>query len=388
MKAKKVLFIEAGTDGGGSFESLYQFLKILDRNKVLPYVIYFNNTKYVKLWSDLKIPAFFIKDRIYSKSDTSKTSFFFKKIRSLLSKVPSLPFIFLLNFLHRRTIIEIRTFIKEHSIDLVYLNNQILRDLVFVLACKNTGVKIISHQRSVRGNGFSKKMARYSNDKVDVFIANSKNSLDHWLALGLDPLKTKLLYNFIEPNIAAQPIKKQQGKIVNIGTLANFTEAKGHSFLLEGIKSIMLEDTDLQLFLGGQGHLKQELQAKVAEVGLSDRVHFLGYVNRSDFFRKIDVLIVPSKSETFGRVIVEAMQESIPVIATNIGGIPEIISNEFNGLLIEYGDVGGMRKALILLSKNISLRENMIANGKKMIEEKFSSKSYMSQIDKIFQTLS
>ena len=206
---KNILFIEAGTTGGGSFESLYQYLKIIDRNQFAPFVICFNKTKYNKLWEELSIPVLLLKDPIYTVQGKSKVKYLIRKVHSLIYRSIWIPFYPILRFVHNNTIKQIRDYIRKNSIDIVYLNNQIQRDLVFVIAAKKMGIKIISHQRSIRGGGFSKKMTDFANKHVDFFIANSKSSYDYWKKQGLSEKKMDVLYNFI-PEEEKHYIKKKK----------------------------------------------------------------------------------------------------------------------------------------------------------------------------------
>lgn len=385
---KKVLFIEAGTTGGGSFESLYQYLKIIDRNQFAPFVICFNKTKYNKLWEELNIPVLLLEDSIYTVKANSKVKYLIRKTHSLIYRNIGVPFYPVLRFVHNNTIKQIRKYIRENAIEIVYLNNQIQRDLVFVIAAKKMDVKIISHQRSIRGKGFTKKMAAFSNKNVNYFIANSNSSYLHWEKLGLSSVKMKVLYNFMPETTSSLHRNKDYNSIINIGVLANFSEAKGHGFLIDSFKDLVSKYNNYRLILGGHGSNEELLRQKVVEYKIEKKVQFLGYVNRDEFFSKIDILIVPSKNETFGRVILEGMQAGIPVIATKVGGIPEIISDKNNGLLFEYGDRMAFFNSILTIVNNNGLRDSIIINGKKTIKEKFSKENYLIEISKTINELS
>ena len=105
------------------------------------------------------------------------------------------------------------------------------------------------------------------------------------------------------------------------------------------------------------------------------------------FFQKIDILIVPSKNEAFGRVILEGMRADIPVIATQIGGIPEIIEDGYNGLLIDYGNEHDFIKAVNRIISDKELRRTIINNGQLTLKNRFSSSFYIKYLNQLFHDL-
>ncbi|MAQ43818.1 MAG: hypothetical protein CMG25_04970 [Candidatus Marinimicrobia bacterium] len=378
-----ILFIESGISGGGSFESLYQYLRFINRSKINPYIACFNKTKYNKLWNDLDIPIYSIKDRIYSKD---LNNYFILKIHSLIYRIKWLPFKFILRIIHYSTIRMIREIIIDNKIEIIYLNNQILRDLVYLIAAESLDVKIISHQRSTRGSGFNEKMAIFANNNVDIFIANSNACQKYWIKNGIEK-DIKVAYNFIDEKDFIYQDSKLESDVVNIGVLANFTEAKGHEFLINSFEKLIKDNKNYKLILAGDGPEKEKIQFIVKEKSLQNFVQFKGYIeNKVDFLSKIDITVVPSKNESFGRVILESMCSGIPVIATDIGGIPEIISNNINGILVEYGNHEELVSAIIRMRDNNFKRE-IIVNSKKSIEEKFSKDKYLNNMNLVYDEL-
>ena len=199
--------------------------------------------------------------------------------------------------------------------------------------------------------------------------------------------KIKVIYNFLDQKNEVEKLPRKNDTIT-IGVLANFTEAKGHSFLIEAFRGLVATNKEYRLILAGDGELRNMIESKIENYSLTNYVDFLGYItDNSDFFSRIDMLIVPSKNETFGRVILESMQSDVPVIATNIGGIPEIITNGYNGLLINYGDKKALKSSILLISENNSIVKNLIINANKKIKKKFSSESYFLAMDEVFRKI-
>ncbi|MCD4691543.1 MAG: glycosyltransferase family 4 protein [Calditrichales bacterium] len=386
MKSIRILFIESGTTGGGSFESLYQYLKIIDREKYSPIVIYFNETKYNHLIAELSIPIYVIVDKIYTVRENSLFRYLVNKFHSLNRRSKYSPFIAILKIVHKSAIAEITEIAKKERVNIVYLNNQIFRDLPWAIMAKKLRIPVISHLRSVRSQGFNKKMAEYANNNVDFFIANSRHCKKHWVEKGISSDKVKTLYNFVPMlKTTPPPIKQKDNGIIIIGCLANFSVAKGHEFLIKAFRKLIKCHQNYKLYLAGWGYRKTLLEDIVRKSKLDTYVKFLGYVdNPVLFYQQIDILIVPSQNEAFGRVILEGMRANIPVIATRIGGIPEIIEDGYNGLLIDYGNENDFVKAVNRISSDKELRRAIKSNGQITFENRFSSSYYTKYLEQLF----
>lgn len=193
-----ILFIEAGTYGGGSFESLYLNLKYINRELYRPIVVLFNRTKYDNLFASINVDVHHIDDPVYS---IELSSFPIKVIRKICSKAYRFNIrilIYVLRICHLKTIRIIKKIIKAKDISLIHMNDQILRDLFCVLISSDTKLPCVSHLRSMRSNGFTKQIADYANSKVTVYVANSESTKNHWKNLGLDEKKIEVIHNAIE----------------------------------------------------------------------------------------------------------------------------------------------------------------------------------------------
>jgi len=304
----------------------------------------------------------------------------------LIYRIKWLPFKFILKIVHYSTIRTIRDIINKNKIDIIYLNNQILRDLVYVIVAESLNVKIISHQRSMRGKGFNEKMAEFANNNVDIFIANSNDCQKYWLNNGIEK-NIHVAYNFIDQKDFMYKSNISDLDIVNLGVLANFSEAKGHDFLINSFEKLIKVNENYRLILGGHGSRKEKIESMVKEKALQHFVQFDGYVeNKIDFFSKIDIMIIPSKNESFGRVILESMSSGIPVIATAVGGIPEIITNNINGVLVKYGNEEQLIDAIIRM-KDDNLKKKIIINAKEYVGKNFSKNKYLNKMNLVYDEL-
>jgi len=159
-----------------------------------------------------------------------------------------------------------------------------------------------------------------------------------------------------------------------------------HSFLIDGFYLLVNNNkVNAKLVIVGGGPIKDHLINKVDELGLTKHVCFTGY--RHDALKimaNLDIVVFPSKNEPFGRVIIEAMSVGTPVIATEGGGIPEIIMDGFNGVIVQYGDVHKLGNAVINFINDESFRKKIAFNARCYVKEKFSQENYNKSMKDIF----
>ncbi|ENC7045777.1 glycosyltransferase family 4 protein, partial [Vibrio cholerae] len=139
---------------------------------------------------------------------------------------------------------------------------------------------------------------------------------------------------------------KESNEIPVFGRISRLCPGKGNELLLEAFSDLVSRGYNARLVIAGSGEQFNYLEKLVVKLGIIDKVEFLGHVEPEVFFSKIDCMISPSTMEALPTVIAEAMSCKIPVIATNVGGVPEMIEHEFSGFLIEPNSICEIRKAL------------------------------------------
>ena len=158
-------------------------------------------------------------------------------------------------------------------------------------------------------------------------------------------------------------------------TIAALNVKKGLDVLIKAFAQ--LKDTDLSLYLVlvGDGPLRAELEQLAAKLAMNDRIKFLGWRGRSQISKLLhgcEAFVLPSRSEPFGIAILEALACKKPVIATAVGGVPEIIESGRNGVLVEPDDPLALAETLSRVVKDRFLRESLVLNGHGTVMEKFS----------------
>ena len=174
---------------------------------------------------------------------------------------------------------------------------------------------------------------------------------------------------------ALEPIRAELGLTADalvVGMMCRLTAQKGVSIGLQAFAAIAHAFPQAILLIAGEGPERSELERTAAELGLSGSVRFLGW--RADSGRilaVLDLLMAPSRWEGFGLVVLEAMARGVPVLATRVGALPEIIADGETGLLVAAGDVGALAAALGKLLGDAGLRARLGAAGRARARREF-----------------
>jgi len=179
-------------------------------------------------------------------------------------------------------------------------------------------------------------------------------------------------------------------KVISVGGLKKSEKHKGIEYIIRAFPKIIDSYPMARLLLVGNGDANRikELDNTAKILKVEKYVDFVGeksspYLDK--IFGSSDVLVVPSLNESFGMVIIEGMSMGIPVVASNIGGIPEIISNGVNGILVPPGEPEYLSKAVIEIMDDKQLRNKFILNGRDLVKEKFSLEKLGCSNYKIFE---
>ncbi len=158
----------------------------------------------------------------------------------------------------------------------------------------------------------------------------------------------------------------------------------------EGQDQRVSANLKFKLLILGTGYLRKKLELQVASFGLQDKVLFLGLIPPDEVPKYLaisNVFVRPSISEGFGNVFVEAMAASVPIIGTLVGGIPDFLEDEETGLFCQPNNPKSIVQAIEKILENKDLREKLIENGKKLVEEKYDWDIIAKKMDNIFKRL-
>lgn len=206
-------------------------------------------------------------------------------------------------------------------------------------------------------------------EMADSIIAVSSLTKNIIIAkYGIPPEKITVVYNAVEP-VDDEDQGLQKGVNEKIVTfLGRITMQKGPEYFIEAAKLVLKKMNNVRFVMAGSGDLMNQMIARVAELGISDHFHFTGFLKGNDvtqMLRMTDVFVMPSVSEPFGIVPLEAMQFNVPVIISNQSGVAEILEN---AIKIDFWDTYAMADAIYGLLNYSALATHFKKEGKHEVE--------------------
>lgn len=187
---------------------------------------------------------------------------------------------------------------------------------------------------------------------------------------------------------------KVEDGVVRFGTIRTLSEKYGVEYLIRGFAEVEKKYKDVFLEIVGDGELRQSLEQLVMQLGIQEKVKFHGFVGQNNDFQKymsilqnLDVFAILSilDSETFGVAGVEASACGIPVLASRVGGLVEVIADNETGLLVPAKNVEETATAMEKLILNPELRRKLGQNGRKRVEEKYDWDKNTQQMISIYR---
>lgn len=223
--------------------------------------------------------------------------------------------------------------------------------------------------------------------RTDCLVTNADAIADDYLSRGIgSPEQYRTVYSGIdlERFHEATPATDIDGDGVRVVMVGRLADGKGFQDLLAAIDRL---DCDLSVYLVGDGPMRSEIVADIERRGLEGTVHMLGYrKDVAEILAACDVFVLPSYREGTPRVITEAMASGLPVIATDIAGIPEQVADGENGFLIQPGDIGALADRLERLCSSATLREEFSSEGRNRVE-RFSKEQMLTDIKAVYDEL-
>jgi len=165
-----------------------------------------------------------------------------------------------------------------------------------------------------------------------------------------------------------------------IGAIAELTKNKGLRYLIDAIRLLVLQPTThkLQTIIIGDGEDRAALEKQIADAGLQSNVFLLGFVpDAARFLHGFDIFVLPSLKEGLPYALMAAMSAGLPAVASRVGGIPDLVTDQKTGFIAEPKDIRGLRQALGRLIASREMRAHMGAAGRKKIETSFSFSAMM-----------
>jgi glycosyltransferase involved in cell wall biosynthesis len=315
-------------------------------------------------------------------------------------KVEVLPFRTLRDFLHLPRLI---TYLRHIQPDLVHIHTTVPGNILWRLACRVIGVPLINHihiENYFGPVGVKANLVRHLDTFTaripKCFIAVSRYVSDMITKQGYQKERVHVVYNGVPWEVQSvrdtASVSKDKNALI-IGCVGRLCESKGQKDLILAFSNILDDYPSATLWLIGKdqqsgGKYEIELRSLAGSLGISNRTVFWGHqddVRR--FMEQMDLLVLPSYDEGFPIVLLEAMSLGVPVIATRVAGVPEMIMNEETGILISPGNIDEMAESMKRVLSNPSLRKMLGEKGRQEVSKKFRKAAMLEEVRKIYASV-
>jgi glycosyltransferase involved in cell wall biosynthesis len=212
-------------------------------------------------------------------------------------------------------------------------------------------------------------------------VAVSHSVKDNIRLFGIPEAKIRVIHSGIdmtdfEAREATSTRPNHKTKIVSIGRI---DENKGVLDILQAAKILKVRNWNFEMYLVGNGPFLEVCKRLVGEYGLDNEIRFTGYLkNIREVLLSSDIFLSASYSEGFPLNVLEAMASGLPIVATNVGGVKELVHHKQDGLLVARGSYDQLAEALISLIKNDTLIGEYGRRGREKIRQKFEIKKMVS----------
>ncbi len=291
-----------------------------------------------------------------------------------------------------------RSILKRESFDVVHTHGY-FADICGLPVARLQGLRTISTCHGFVSN--DRKMGVYN--KVDTYALRLCRSI---IAVS-ECIKSELVQRGIKeskiaviPNAVSSPIddyeflalrhKKRSSLEIDakdfvVGYLGRLSKEKGLSYLIQALAELAATGEPIKLLIVGEGPEKEALEQIVQEKNLGSQVIFAGFqTDIENWLPVLDVFALPSLTEGTPMALLEAMAMEIPVLATAAGGVPKVVTDGVNGLLVPPGNHQNISNGLKMLKNNPELRVRLAREGSDMIKRKYSISKWCREIEQIY----
>ena len=239
------------------------------------------------------------------------------------------------------------------------------------------GLEDFQTRRQKRRVEAVKQLRAWVTRRAQHVIVPSQYLADIVCGWGVAPERVSVIYN--APDLAAlQNVDLPPFNGMTLATVGRLVPHKGIVPLLRAISTI----PNVRLLIAGTGPSRNALEKETADLGLQSRVIFLGTLSReavAGLLRQADLMVLNSTYEGLPHVVLEAFAAGTPVLATRVGGTPEVVEHDVSGWLIPSGDEAELGRAIRLLLEDPALRDRLREGGRRMLRQRFRWETLVEQ---------
>lgn len=294
-----------------------------------------------------------------------------------------------------RWALQFRRLLRQERVDLIH-GHEFDANVQGAVVAALAGIPLVAtvHGKNYFWEKLRRRLAyRWVNHRATM-VAVSENLKEFIVEkVGVSPGRVKVLYNGVDvlpqcDRADVDECRKELGVSQDdqiVGVVGNLYPVKGHQYLIDGIPAILEKCPNTSFVFAGRGQLEPHLKEQVNRLGVDAKVFFLGL--RQDIPRilaMLDVFVLPSLSEGLSMAILEAMIAGKPVVATQVGGNPELVLDGKTGFLVPPGNSQALAASVVALLTNTERAIQLAEEGKRRAEEQFSLQAMVRAYQELY----
>ena len=289
-------------------------------------------------------------------------------------------------------VLKLKRILKRIKPDVLHLHTSHAHTLGLLAGKLAKVEKIISTRRM--DFPISGYFSRLKYNKVDKIVAISEIVKKILIKGGIKKERVSLIYDAVNcSTVTRKGALRKELDVVGpnsllLGTVAALVKRKGHKYLFEAMVKVKKQFPQLKLLVVGEGPLEQKLRKLAEKLGLENEIIFLGF--RKDIpevLSTLDIFLLVSTKEGLGVSLLEAGSYGLPIVATNVGGIPEIVKDGVTGLLVPPKDSQTLAEKIIYLLTHRNEAQKMGENAKAWVEKNFSVDKIVNSYVSLYESL-
>jgi len=383
---RRIAYVDHAVDFGGAEHSLIELVSRLDRTSLTPVILHTEGAKWLQSEriADVESIAVFSPHPVLKQKRAEVSA----GLLHLMSNT----------WTGLRLSLKVRGALRHTSAQLVHTNS-LKTHFIGGLAARLARLPLIWHVRDLLAENEGYHLLRRAACLLRPHVIAISEAVAEQFA-GL-PVEVTVIPNGISldkfyPDLPSLRLRSELGLTADDRVLlvvSRLTPWKGHMTLLEAVARLADRWPRLKLVVVGEvafweAGYEQQLKQRAAELGLAEQVIWTGF--RSDvpeLLRLCDIFVLPSVREPFGRVIIEAMATGRPVVATDSGGVPEIVVDGQTGLLVPPEDAQSLMGAIETLLADSQCAQQMGAEGLARTRQLFSTDRVAQQVQRLYQRI-
>ncbi len=290
--------------------------------------------------------------------------------------------------------------LREHRADVLCCHGY-KANLLGRWAARRVGIPVIAISRGWTGENLKvrlyERLDRWCLRWMDRVVCVSEAQAAKVRRAGVPPHRIRVIRNAIRPERFDRPDpiyrRRLQGLFARprrriIGAAGRLSAEKGFGVLVEAAKQVVRRDSSIGFVLFGEGSLRSELEREIRAAGLRGKFVLPGFRDNLDrFLPFFDVLVLPSFTEGLPNVVLEAFAAGVPVVATAVGGTPEVVEDGVSGYLIPPGEPEPVARRILELLASEARRREMGQSGRQRVLGEFTFEAQSEQYRRLFEEL-